>query len=847
MTGPYMLQYRIVKGLFMSYSPTRRDFLGDAAKAGVASALKLDISPLPQSVTAAPAERKTNFDRQWRFFKGDTEGAQSAAFKDDNWRMLDLPHDWSIEGPFSEDAAAGGNGAYLPTGIGWYRKQFTLPATARGKRVALQFDGVYQRSEVWINGTSLGMRPYGFTTFVCDLTPHLSPHGRPNLVAVRVDNSLQPNCRWYSGSGIYRHVWLITTNPIHIAQWGTFVATPTVAPKSAGIEIKTRVVNESDGDAACDLTTEIIDANGTVVQQGSSTLPVQHGGEATFAQSLSVTSPALWSVSSPNLYRVRCTLRSGGVQLDQETTSFGIRDVKFDVDKGLLLNGEHVKMNGVCIHGDCGCAGTAVPERMWERRIQLLKGMGCNAIRLSHNPPAPELLDLLDRMGILVMAEAFDEWKQPKLQTPLYGYHKYFDEWATRDMAAMVERDRNHPSIVLWSAGNEVPDQSDPQGPQTLQGMLDVIRSKDPTRLVTVACDQIAAEPKAALPGFLAKLDVVGYNYVDRWRDRREKFYSIDRHAYPDRRFVGTETSAIFGARGTYAVEEPEEFFFGRAANNLIEVEQLQKFIQTYDYVSGDFIWTGIDYLGESRWPSKLGSSGFLDTCGFPKDAYYFYQSRWSSETVLHLFPHWNWAGREGKNITVSCFTNCDTVELFLNGKSLGVKGYAFPRPGMVGTYGNYPPRAKALQTTADLHLSWDVPYAAGTLTANGTKDGKVVRTIEIQTTDSPAKLALIADRMRIANHPSDVAHVTVQVLDAKGRIVPTANNGITFTVQGAGRILGVDNGRPDSHESYQQHSREAFHGLALVVLQSTGVPGRATLSASSPALAPAQIEVEVS
>jgi beta-galactosidase len=332
-----------------------------------------------------------------------------------------------------------------------------------------------------------------------------------------------------------------------------------------------------------------------------------------------VASPGLWSVSTPNLYRVRCTLRSGGEQLDQETTSFGIRDVKFDVDKGLLLNGEHVKMNGVCIHGDCGCAGTAVPERMWERRLELLKEMGCNAIRLSHNPPAPELLDRLDRMGFLVMGEAFDEWKQPKLQTPLYGYHKYFDEWAARDMAAMVERDRNHPSIVLWSAGNEVPDQSDPQGPQTLQGMLDVIRSKDPTRLVTVACDQIAAEPKAALPEFLAKLDVVGYNYVDRWRDRREKFYSIDRHAYPERRFVGTETSAIFGARGTYAVEEPDDFFFGRAANNLIEVEQLQKFIQTYDYVSGDFIWTGIDYLGESRWPSKLGSSGAWIHVDFPK------------------------------------------------------------------------------------------------------------------------------------------------------------------------------------------------------------------------------------
>src|ERR1700733_11222529 len=774
------------------------------------------------------------------------EGAQTPDFNDSGWRTLNLPHDWSIEGPFSQDAPAAGEGAYLPTGIGWYRKHFILPPTTRGKRVVLQFDGVYQRSEVWINGTSLGMWPYGFTTFSYDLTPHLKPAGRPNQLAVRVDNSLQPNCRLYTGSGIYRHTWLIITDPVYLAQWGTFVTTPTISPQSAAIEITARVVNETDKDAECELKTEIVDQKGTIVQQGSSPMSIRARSDGSFRQRLQVTSPALWSISTPNLHTLRCKLQSGAHQLDLDTTAFGIREVKFEADRGFLLNGEHVKMNGVCIHGDCGSVGTAVPERMWAGRLELLKQMGCNSIRLSHNPPAPELLDLLDKMGFLVMAEAFDEWKQPKLQTPLYGYHKYFDEWAPRDMAAMVERDRNHPSIVIWSAGNEVPDQSDPQGPQTLQGLLDIIRSKDPTRLVTVACDQIAAEPKAALPEFLEKLDIVGYNYVDRWRDRREKFYSIDRHAYPDRRFVGTETNAIFGARGAYAVEETDDFFFFRAANNLIQVEQLQKFIQTYDYVSGDFIWTGIDYLGESRWPSKLGSSGALDTCGFPKDAYYFYQSRWTSEPVLHIFPHWNWAGREGRNITVSCFTNCDTVELFLNGKSLGVKGYAFPRPGMVGTYGNYPPRAKALQTTADLHLSWDVPFTPGTLTANGVKDGKVSRTVEIKTTGAPAKLALTADRPRISSGPSDVAHVTVHVLDAEGLVVPTANNEIAFAVEGAGRILGVDNGQPDSHESYQGPSRRAFNGLALVVLQSTGVPGTVKLLASSPALASAQLGVEV-
>ncbi len=829
----------------MSYSLTRRDFLGDVAKAGVASAFKLDLPALSESVMPAHPDRKSNFDQQWKFCKGDTEGAQSPDFKDGGWRTLDLPHDWSIEGPFSEDAPAAGTGAYLPTGIGWYRKQFTLPATTRGKRVVLQFDGVYQRSEVWINGTSLGMWPYGFTTFSYDLTPHLKPAGKLNQIAVRVDNSLQPNCRWYTGSGIYRHTWLIITDPIHLAHWGTFIATPSISPESATAEVTTRVINAHDREAACDLATEILDQKGMVVQQGSSTMTIQPGGEATFVQRLQVASPALWSVSTPNLYTVRCTLRSRGQQLDQDTTTFGIREVKFDVDRGFLLNGEHVKMNGVCIHGDCGSVGTAVPEGMWERRLEMLQKMGCNAIRLSHNPPAPELLDLLDRIGFLVMGEAFDEWKQPKLQTPLYGYHKYFDEWAPRDMSAMIERDRNHPSIVIWSAGNEVPDQSDPRGPETVQALLDIMRSKDPTRLVTVACDQIAAEPKAALPDFLGKLDVVGYNYVDRWRDRREKFYSIDRQAYPNRRFIGTETSSIFGPRGAYAIQEPDDPFFGMASNTAIEVEQLQKFIQTYDYVSGDFIWTGIDYLGESRWPSKIASSGALDTCGFPKDAYYFYQSRWTGEPVLHLFPHWNWAGKEGRVITMTCYTNCDTVELFLNGNSLGVKGYAFPRPGMVGTYGKYPPRAKSLQTTADLHLSWDVPFTAGTLTAQGVKDGKVIRTVELHTTGSPAKLGLTVDRPRISSRPGDVAHVTVQVLDAEGRVVPTADDEIMFALQGPGRILGVDNGRPDSHESYQGPSRRAFNGLALVIIQSAGSGGGLTLSASSPGLAPAQIGIE--
>jgi beta-galactosidase len=828
----------------MSSSLTRRDFLSGAAKAGVVSALKIDM-PAQQTAETDHLPRRSNFDRDWKFFLGDPQGAQSPDFNDNDWRLLDLPHDWSIEGTFSQDAPAAGTGAYLPTGIGWYRKQFLLPVGTASKRVALQFDGVYQRSEVWINGKSMGMRPNGFISFTYDVTAYLNAPGTVNHLAVRADNSLQPNCRWYTGSGIYRHTWLVITDPIHIAPWGTCVRASNILAESADVEVTTTVVNEGERDADCDLLIEVINPDGNVVQRDSASHGIPRESETVFAQRVKVATPSLWSIDTPKLYTVRSTLRSRGIDLDRETTTFGIRQIEFDADKGFLLNGRHVKLNGVCIHGDGGCVGAAVPERVWERRLELLQQMGCNAIRLSHNPPAPELLDLLDRMGFLVMDEAFDEWRQPKGQTPLYGYHKYFDEWSSRDIAAMIERDRNHPSIVIWSAGNEVPDQSDPHGSETLDGLMTIIRGKDPTRPITVGCDQIAAEPKQALPEFLEKLDVVGYNYVDRWRDRREKYYSLDRQAYPHRRFIGTESCALYGARGVYAIDESNALFFERASNSVIEVEQQQKFIQTYDYVSGDFIWVGIDYLGESRWPSKLAATGPLDTCGFIKDHYYFYQSIWTKSPVLHLLPHWNWTGREGQVIPVTCYTNCDSVELFLNGKSMGTKGYAFPRPGMIKQYGTYPPRAKVLQTTADLHLSWDVPYSPGTLTATGMKDGKVILTDQVHTTGVPSKVTLKADRSRIQTNPSDVAHITAEVQDAEGRVVPTADNELFFTIQGAGRILGVDNGRPDSHESYKGNKRKAFNGMALVILQSDRRAGNITLTASSPSLASAQVTVE--
>jgi beta-galactosidase len=839
------LNKTVLEDIPMAKSLTRRAFLGTAAMTGAISALGLSPAlEASDGIAAEPGQRKTSFDDGWSFSRGELADAESPHFSGGNWTTVDLPHDWSITGPFNETEPSSKEGGYLPTGIGWYRKSFHLPRGFSGRRIAVLFDGVYQRSDVWINGQHLGMRPYGFISFSYDLTPYLRYGNDANVIAVRVDNSLQPNVRWYSGSGIYRHAWLIVTGPVHIAQWGTVIRTPTISPQSATIAISTRIRNEMGVTAPCSLTTAILDSAGKTVQTDTMQAELAPGGELVFEQQLAVTQPQLWSPATPYLYTARQTLRHANAEADSDTTPFGIREVHFDADQGFLLNGQHVKLNGVCLHGDAGCVGTAVPERVWQRRLTLLKEMGCNAIRCSHNPPAPEFLDLCDTMGLLVMDEAFDEWREAKAQTPLYGYHKYFDDWAERDLTDMLARDRNHPSIVLWSAGNEVPDQVVPRGQETLRGLLEILRSMDPTRPVTVACDRIASEPEAALPGFLAMLDVVGYNYVDRWRGRREKYYSIDRHDYPHRRIVGTESASMRGVRGDYPTGTGGATLGQPASNTRVEVEQLQKFIQTYDFVSGDFFWAGIDYLGEAAWPAKSSTAGALDTCCFPKDSYYFYQSLWTDKPVLHLFPHWNWKGKEGEMVTVTCYTNCDTVELFLNGKSLGVKGFYFPRFGMEGEYGHYPPRAREPQTTADLHLAWDVPYQAGTIKAVGMKEGQVIKTFERVTTGEPAAIRLTGDRTHIATNPGDVSHVTVEVIDQEGRVVPNAGHDIAFAISGPGRILGLDNGDPVSHESFQGTRRTVFNGLALALIQSTGSPGTIKLSASAPTLSSAEIVV---
>jgi beta-galactosidase len=835
----------------LSGSLNRRELLkGVVGTAALVSVFPALGSALAETPTEAMGQRlRENFDRGWRFHRGDSTGAEVPKFSDADWRLLDLPHDWSIDGPFDENEPSSFCGAYLPTGIGWYRKRFRLPNSYKNKKLTMEFDGVYELSEVWINGHFLGKRPYGYVPFFYDLTPYVTLGGE-NVIAVKVDNSRQTNCRWYSGSGIYRHTWLLSTNKIHVAHWGTFVSSSRVSKEEAVLRVRTRISNESESAARCTLVTSITDGYGNPVRSAEASQDISTGQEYEFLQDIKVKLPRLWSVNDPYLYKVHSTVRTGGGAADEYDTPVGIREAVFDADNGFLLNGERVKLNGVCLHHDGGSVGAAVPERIWERRLEILKEMGCNAIRTSHNPFAAEFLDLCDRMGFLVMNEAFDEWKVPKGQIGPNGYAKYFDEWYERDVQNLVRRDRNHPCVVLWSAGNEIGDQGSPQGAETLQQLLKVFNTEDPTRMVTAGCDHIHSEPasEAARPEFLALLDVVGYNYVDRWRDRKEKYYSIDRHEFPRRRFVGTESEAMGGIRGEYpelfAANVPAAAFFQFLRGRNVDVEQLWKFVSTYDYVAGDFMWTGIDHLGEALWPMKSSSSGVIDTCGFKKDGYYFYQSQWTDKPVLHLFPHWNWKGKEGQIIPVTCFTNCDTVELFLNGRSLGVKGYEFPRRGMEVRWGNLPDRAKVLRTTADLHLSWDILYEPGALKAVGTKDGKIFATDEVYTTGEPASIGLSSDRESIAADPSDIAHLTVHVLDEKGRVVPTADNEITFEIEGSGSLLATDNGNPASHEDYKSNRRKAFNGWCLAIVQSNGKTGEIQVKAVSPGLQAAHVTI---
>ncbi len=777
---------------------------------------------------------REDFGKNWRFHLGDVKEASNPEYNDRDWRVLRLPHDWSIEGEFSPDHPATPAGGALPGGIGWYRKTFRLPKAWRGKRVFIDFDGVYRNSEVWINGHYLGIRPYGYSSFRYELTPHLRFGDEENVIAVRVDNSLQPDSRWYTGSGIYRNVWLVVTDPIFVEHWGTYITTPEVREEEAVVVIRTQVRNRSGKERTVILQTEIRDPRGKPAGKATARAVVGQDSVREFVQDIRVPRPELWSVDHPALYTAVSWVISNGRVWDDYQTPFGIRTFYFDSEKGFFLNGKPMKILGVCNHHDLGCLGAAVNTRAIERQLEILKRMGANAIRTAHNPPAPELLDLCDRMGFLVMDEAFDMWKKPKTPYTPYGYSLWWDEWHRRDLEDMVLRDRNHPSVIIWSVGNEIVEQWDSTGIDLARELAAIVRRLDPTRPITSGCNDPRPHNFIIRSG---ALDLIGFNYhVFLWESFPQTF--------PGQKFIASETNSALATRGHYDMpsdsirvwptrgEKPKPYgnpdYTCSSYDNCHAPwgaghEATWKVIRKHPFLSGMFIWSGFDYLGEPTpywWPARSSYFGIIDLAGFPKDAYYFYQAEWTKEPVLHVFPHWNW--QPGDTIDVWAYTNCEEVELFLNGVSQGVQR----------------------KTEDRLHLMWRLPYTPGTLKAVGRCQGKVVLTREIRTAGPPARVVLDPDRTRLRADGKDLAFVTVRIEDAEGNLVPTADNLVRFQLEGEGEIAGVDNGLQTSHEPFRANFRKAFNGLCLVVIRTSEKAGKIILTATSEGLAPARIEL---
>lgn len=810
-------------------------------------------------------ERAELFVSGWRFHLGNPEGdASRQDFDDGAWRLLDLPHDWSIEGDFSADHPARKEGGALPGGLGWYRKVFEAPREWQGKKVFVDFDGVYMNSEVFVNGNSLGVRPYGYSSFRYDLTPYLK-WGERNVLAVKVDNSTQPNSRWYSGSGIYRNVWLTVVEPVHVGHWGTFVTTPEVTGEKAVMEVRTMVKNDGQAGRRVGVVSTLLDARGRMVAGQSGFVDVPAGGCSEASHTLIMTAPELWSTEHPYLYKVRTELKVDGRSVDTYYTTTGVRHFKFDARTGFWLNGKHMKINGVCMHHDLGCLGAAVNVRAIKRQLEILKEMGCNGIRCTHNPPAPELLDLCDRMGFVVMDEAFDMWR---IHKTAYDYACYFDRWHERDLADLVLRDRNHPCIFMWSVGNEVGEQWRNAGRDTLSvedanillnfgrdesdlprlegthvntllaaKLAGLVRRYDPTRPVLTGNNSGGKDNLLHKPE--ARMDIIGYNYC---------VWDIPKvpKVFPGRPFLLTESISGLMTRGFYRMPSDSMYVWPmrgevrvpEGSNHLTSAydnchvpwgcshEAGMRMVKNNDFISGQYVWTGFDYIGEPTpfpFPSRSSYFGIIDLAGFPKDVYYMYQSEWAEKPVLHLFPHWNW--KEGQKVDLWVYYNqADEVELFVNGKSQGTKRKGWD----------------------DFHVAWRVRYEPGTVKAVSRKDGKEVLVREIHTAGVPARIRLTADRDTLCADGRDLAFVTVKVLDRDGNLCPEAENLVHFEVGGQVLIAGVDNGSPFSMERFKDTKRKAFFGKCLVVLQSNGKAGHATLKAVSEGLDGAELKIKM-
>jgi len=801
---------------FSPQAPFRRALQAGAFLIALPAAL-LGAEPVPSPREIIP------LDAGWRFQLGDEPAAKTPSFNDTTWRVLDLPHDWSIEGAFTPPPEGDKDGGYFTHGIGWYRRSFTLPASAAAKKVVVEFDGVYMNSDVWINGHFLGRRPYGFVEFRYDLTEFLTGDGTPNILSVRVDDSAEPALRWYAGSGIYRSVRLIATAYTHFRlDGGIRISTPQVSADEAVVQcdaiIDAHFFTEAERLAWLKdawhakpakrelvLTSTVIAPDGSEVAATVSRLGLQSmrpGQRAT--QWVTVRKPSLWSDRTPVLYRLRSTLALNGGTLDETTTPFGIRQLTFDQDRGLLVNGQPTKLKGVCLHQEAGSFGNAVPAAVWAWRLERLKEMGCNAVRTSHHPFAPEFYDLCDRLGLYVFDEAFDEWtrdwpynytENPRGKSQ-YGYHLYFEQWHEDDLRSMLRRDRNHPSVVLYSIGNEIPNQLDDDGWKTAKALVAICHDEDPTRPATSACDQSFVSSRN---GFMDALDLAGYNYIDRiYGDRT---YAPERERFPRRLCLGTETSS-----------------------------QVRNWIGVRDnpFVIGEFIWTGIDYLGESHaFPRRGSSSGFLDLAGGRKPEYFRRAAYWRDDPVLQLsvltgekpdrptrpeasLIKWNWPA--GAPLTVRAVTNCDEVELFLNGVSLG----------------RHP-------VSHDVYASdWTVPFAPGVLSAVAYVAGQKAASQELRTAGAPANLRITPLPSPIA---SNISLYDISVVDAAGRAVTDAVPPVTVRVEGAARLIGLDTGDLGYGGSFKTSTRDAYLGRVLATVESTAQQGTLRIAATTPGL----------
>lgn len=775
-------------------------------------------------------------------------------FDDKGWESVNLPHDWAIKGPFYKEANAvvGGGMGRLPIhGVAWYRKNLNIAAADKGKFIYLDIDGAMSYAMVWLNGNLVGGWPYGYNSFRLDLTPYIKPGG-DNQLAIRLDNP--PNSsRWYPGAGIYRNVWLTKVNPVHLAQWGTFITTRNVSASSATIDVVARIENKSGTDQNIEIITEIYTdkTNEKVATVPVSVATVKAGAIYKVENAVTLQHPLLWGpppTQKPNLYIAVTRIRSNGKPVDEYQTSFGIRSLKFDAVKGLLVNGEQVRVQGVNQHHDLGALGAAFNVRAAERQLEILREMGCNAIRLAHNPPAPELLDLTDRMGFLVIDEIFDGWERKK--TPL-DFHLIFPDWYEPDTRAFIRRDRNHPSVIVWSFGNEVGEQyTAEQGAAIAKKLYNIVREEDSTRPATASMNY--AKPDMPFPQVM---DILSLNYQGEGiRDapayqhlkgiRTSPLYPAFQEKFPDKLIVSSETASALSTRGTYlfpvsdGISAPvSEGVGGNASQQQVSAYELYTAAfgaspdkvfasqDKYPYVAGEFVWSGFDYLGEPTpyYSARSSYSGIIDLAGFKKDRFYLYQSRWLPEyKMAHILPHWTWPERVGQITPVHVFTSADEAELFLNDVSLGRK--------KKGLY--------------EYRFRWDsVVYKPGILRVVTYKNGTAWANDTVRTAGEAKQLQLIPDRTNIISDGKDLSFITVRILDNEGMLIPRANNRISFEISGPGEIIATDNGDPADLEFFYSKERKAFNGLAIVIVRTKkGEKGEIKIAVQSPGLTPAQI-----